>query len=59
MDWICYVFKRGKYTYLVADDSVDDAWIALAKRQSMSVSNCMKQYSYLGFMNGNSGVLKF
>lgn len=58
MDWICYVFTKGKHTYLVAGESPDNAWEMLASRQSCSVENCKKWYSYKGYMNGNGGVWK-
>ena len=58
MDWICYVFTRDKHTYLVADESLDSAWKTLAGRQSCSVENCKKWYTYKGSMNGNGGVWK-
>lgn len=57
-DWICYIFKKGKYIYLVADGSIESAWENLANRQSMSVENCKKQYTNIGYMDGNSDVLK-
>lgn len=58
MDWICFIFKKGKHVYLVADESLDSAWIQLAKRQSMSVENCKTQYTNIGYMNGNSKICK-
>lgn len=58
MDWILYIFRKGKHIYLVADESLDDAWINLAKRQSCSVDNCKKFYNYNGYMNGNSRIKK-
>lgn len=58
MYWNCYVFKKNKYTYLVAEDDENSAWIALAKRQSCSIKNCKKWYSYNGFMTHDGGVWK-
>lgn len=58
MDWICYVFTRGGCHYLVADESLDSAWEALARRQSCSLENCKKWYKFKGHMNANGGVWK-
>jgi len=58
MDWVLYVFKKGTRSYLVPDESLSSAWVNLAKRQSMSVENCKKQYKYEGHMNGNSHIRK-
>jgi len=58
MDWICFIFKKGKHVYMVADESIDAAWKSLANRQSMSVDNCKKQYTFVQVVNTNSGVVK-
>lgn len=58
MDWICYIFKKGKHVYLVPEGTLDKAWESLSKRQSMSVDNCKKQYTFVCFMNENSDVVK-
>lgn len=58
MDWILYVFKRGNKHYLVPADCWDDAWELLAKRQSMSIERCKKEYKDIKCMNGNSVILK-
>ena len=58
MDWILFVFKRGFKHYLVADESENGAWETLAKRQSMSVEKCKKEYKLKGTMIANSGVWK-
>lgn len=58
MDWICYVFAKGRHYYLVPDGSLESAWESLANRQSMSVKNCKKQYQYVCFLNEFSNIKK-
>lgn len=58
MDWICYVFVKGRHHYLVPDESLESAWKSLASRQSMSVINCKKQYQFICFLNEFSKIKK-
>lgn len=56
MDWILFVYKRGFKHYLVPAGCESDAWEWLARRQSISIENCKKEYKLKGTMNGNSEV---
>jgi hypothetical protein len=56
--WVMYVFIKGRHVYLVPDESTESAWKSLAKRQSMSVERCKKEYELKSEMNWNSNILK-
>jgi len=58
MDWILFIFKRGRRFYLVPNSSIEDAWTDLAKRQSMSVERCKKEYNFITYMNEMSEIIK-
>lgn len=52
MEWIMFIFKKGTHHYLVVGESIEDAYDSLANKQSMSVKNCKKQYTFVDYMNG-------
>ena len=59
MNNIVFIFKKGFHHYLVPECSLNDAWISLALRQSMSIDNCKRGYSYLGTIgNKNKEIWK-
>lgn len=41
------IFKRYNYIYIINEDTVEEGWLQLAKRQSMSIENCKKQYKLI------------
>ena len=43
---------------MVPQDNEIDAWKSLAKRQSMSVENCKKQYKLIDRVTSRSGIIK-
>lgn len=47
MDWLLFVFKKGKHFYLVNADSESDAWERLQKRQSMRMELIKQQYTLI------------
>ena len=56
-DWILFVFKSYR-CYLVPAECENEAWILLAKRQSISMKNCKKQYKLINTLNSSSDILK-
>jgi penicillin-binding protein-related factor A (putative recombinase) len=57
-DWILFMFKNGKSTYLVPCESLEDAWEELRRRQSIGMDILKKEYEYIGCLNGDSRIKK-
>lgn len=58
MDWILFIFQRGKHFYLVSNGSEQKAWEELATKQSCSIKNVKLEYKLIKILNGNQGVIK-
>jgi len=55
---IVFIFKHAFHHYIVPAEGLDDAYIRLAKRQSMSVKRCMTQYELITHLTEFSRILK-
>lgn len=58
MEWILFIFKRGKHHYLVCGDSEDDAWKSLCEKQSCRLEIAKREYELIKTMNGLQNVIK-
>lgn len=58
MEWMLYIFKRGKNHYLVPAWSENEAWESLSLRQTCRVEIAKRDYIFVRTMNGNETVVK-
>lgn len=58
MEWILFIFKRGGHHYLVGGEFEKDAIEKLARRQSISIERCKKEYILIKTIDNNSDIIK-
>jgi len=58
MNCLIFIFKKSNSYYLVIGETLEDAWLQLSQRQSMSLINCKKQYMLITVMNEYSDIVK-
>ena len=56
MEWILFVFKRGKKVYLVNGENEADAWCILQKRISWNMDIVKKQFTLITTMSAFDNI---
>ena len=58
MEWVLYIFKRGKNHYLIPAWSEDDAWTILCQKQTCRLEIGKRDYKLVKTMNGSETLVK-
>ncbi len=58
MEWMLYIFKRGKNFYLVPSWSETEAWEIMCSKQSCRLEIAKRDYTLVRTMNGTETLVK-